>query len=345
MSTRGSALRAAGAYFGVHPRLSHLGLAFAFCWTYCIQRVIPDDLGGWVQIAVFAGTALCCLLFAALARRSGKDLASHHVLVRAVPVAACASGVALVAPSPLQSEAAVVAVLAFACGMSIGWLYLLWGGFYGNLDVKPAIALLLGSVMLAAVVKIAVSLAGPALWSALACTALPLASTGCWRVAQRTSPPKGARGDRFSAKTLRSLKGMALGVAVFSFALGIIRTLDLEYFAQPALFESVAHLIEIAVCAGALLLAYRRREDFDVAHMWLFVLLVIATGLVAGELLSGALGSLSFAILTAAQMFALAFCTLRWPTSPTPAATPSTSSSAPAGRATRCRWPPDRCAR
>lgn len=308
MNTEGTgSTRAIAAYFGVRPRLAYLGLAFAFCWTYSIQRVIPDDLGGYVQIIVFAGTALCCLLLAARARRTGTNLASHRALVAIAPIAAFASGAALVVPSPLQSQPLVIAGLAFVCGLSIGWLYLLWGEFYSALDIKPAIALLFGSVMVAALTKIAVSFASPTVPGALACTTLPLVSAWCWRAAKRTPPPESPHGDRFSAKTLYTLKDMALGVAVFSFALGVIRTLDLEYFSQPFLFESIAHLIEIAVCIGALALTYRRREDFDVAHMWLFVLLVIATGLVAGELLSGALGSLSFAILTAAQMFALAF--------------------------------------
>lgn len=308
MSTEGTgSAHAIAAYFGIRPRLAYLGLAFAFCWTYSIQRVIPNDLNGYVQIVVFAGTALCCLLFAAQARRSGSNLASHRMLVHLAPLAALASGAALVVPSPLQAEPVAIMALAFVCGLSIGWLYLLWGTFYSALDIKPAIALLFGSVMVAALVKIVVSFAGSTVPGALACTTLPLISTWCWRAAKRTPPPESPRGERFSAKTLYTLKDMALGVAVFSFALGVIRTLDLEYFSQPFLFESIAHFIEIAVCVGALALTYRRREDFDVAHMWLFVLLVIATGLVAGELVAGALGSLSFAILTAAQMFALVF--------------------------------------
>lgn len=294
-------------YYGIRAYAPYFGLALAFCWTYSIQRVVPNKLEGYFQIVVFTSTAIACLVFFALAKRTGNSLSSHRLLVFLLPPVATVSALLLIVPNPTQAYSEAVLLLAALCGLSIGWLYMLWGTFYSKLDIKPAIASLFGSVIVASVLKITISALAATTIGAATCATLPLLSACCWHYACRQPLPSESSQNRYTEKTLYALERTALGIVVFSLALGVIRSLDLDYFAQPFIFEGFAHLIEIIACIGILMMTYRRREDLEFSDLWLFVLLTIATGLIAAEYLPGALGAASFAILTAAQMFALVF--------------------------------------
>ena len=294
-------------FFGIKAYLPYFGLALAFCWTYSIQRVVPNTLEGLFQVAVFSGTALACILLAFVSKRTNANASTNRVLVVACPTTAALCALALIVPNPLQHIDSAVLLLGVACGFSIGWLYLVWGSFYRTLDIKAAIAALFGSVIAASILKIAILPLATHPAGAALCALLAPVSTLCWRRACANPVPSNEGANRFTSKTLFTLKRMSLGIVAFSFALGVIRSLNLAYFAQPFVFETLTHVLEIAVCIGLLTVIYRRREDLDFSDLWLLVLLTIATGLIAAEFLPGAPGSVSFAILTAAQMFALVF--------------------------------------
>ena len=296
------------SYFDIRAYPPYLGLSLAFCWTYSIQRIVPDTLGGYLQISVFAGTALACLLlFATSLVRGGVNCSTERPLPYLVPSLALLSALALIIPNPLSSNATATLVLAFFCGLSIGWLYLLWSSFYSKLSLRQAIACLFMSVVVASFVKIAIAALAVQIVGAAVCAILPALSVYCWHCSQK-HPPSTKRGAlRYSAATLFTLKRLSLGIVAFSFALGLIRALDLGYFSQPFVFEAGAHVIEILACAAMLAFAYRHRGDLEFSDLWLFVLLIIASGLVAAEYLPEPFISASFALLTAAQMFALVF--------------------------------------
>lgn len=294
-------------FFCVQACIPYLGLALAFCWTYSIQRVVPNTIGGLFQIIVFAGTASACIFFAFLSKRRGSNVSSNRTVKAICPIAAALCALLLIVPNPLHYRDPAVLFLGGICGFTIGWLYLLWGDFYSKLDIKPAIAILFGSVIAASALKIGIFAFSSHPAGAALCALLAPASAYCHKKASLKLPEAHCGANRFTPKTLFSLKRMSLGVVAFSFALGVIRSLDLEYFSQPFAFETFTHLLEIAVCIGLVCLVYRRREDLDFSDLWLLVLIAIASGLIAAEYLPGALGSTSFAILTAAQMFALVF--------------------------------------
>lgn len=296
------------SYFEIRAYPPYLGLSLAFCWTYSIQRIVPNALGGYMQIAVFAGTAFACFaLFLASQLAGGTNCSSKRPLLFLGPGIACLNALALIIPNPLNSNAVAILALSFLCGLSIGWLYVLWSSFYCRLSLRQAIACLFASVIVASIVKVIIAALAVHVTGAAACAALPILSVFCWHRAQKNPPLTKRRKVRYSASTLFTLKRLSLGIIAFSFALGLIRALDLDYFAQPFAFEATAHGIEILACVAMLAFAYQHRGDLEFSDLWLFVLLVIASGLVAAEYLSEPFVSVSFAILTAAQMLALVF--------------------------------------
>lgn len=295
------------AYFGVDFNPAYLGLAFAFGWIFSIQRIIPNKVDGFFNITLFLSTAAACLLLFGASYLLKRNLSPNRIMVILFPLLSGIAVLLLMLPSSYQHNDIFVLGLGAFCGVSIGWLYLLWGTFYSKLDIKQTIAILFGSVIVASLVKVIISFSASELQGIIICALLPALSVFCWHRAQKNLPASSDGSKRFSSKTINTLKTLAFGVIVFSFAIGVMRSLDLSYFSQPVMFDAFSHVIEIVVCIGIIVVTYRRQEDLDFSSMWFFVLLVIATGLVVGEYTTGALSSISFAILSAAQMLALVF--------------------------------------
>lgn len=295
------------SYFEVRAYAPYLGLAFTYVWIFSVQRSIPNKLDGYFNVALFAGIALANFVLAILSAKTGRNRASYAVLVRSVPFVASLCAVALNFSSFVQGSSIAVLVLGVVCGATIGWLYVLWGSFYSGIRTKTTIALLFSSVALASVCKIVFSLFNPGIVGQLICVAAPLVSAWCWAQSSMCPLSSSIEGaPRFTKGTLYVFKSMALGIAAFSFAIGVIRSADLTFFSQPFLFEVLAHVLTVAGCVGVVLWTYRNREDVEFFALWMFTLLFIATGLVSAVYLPG-IANVSLAILTAAQMFFLVF--------------------------------------
>lgn len=261
------------------------------------------NLGGFSLVVLFLGTSGACLTFFLLALMGKGNISTQRALLFAFPALGVVTILLLVVPLPFSGSIAVLICLNFICGMVIGWLYLVWGSFYKKLETKSAIVVLFGSTIIAAIMKIVVSVLVPGIPAAFVCALLPVLSVLCWCRADRDVRESPVSPVRFTADKLYVFKSMAAAVVVFSFALGIMRMLDLGYFSQPFLFEVLSHVLVMVVSAAFVLMIYHNREDLEFSHMWFIVLLVIATGLLFAELFDGSLSSLAFAILSVAQMF------------------------------------------
>lgn len=294
-------------YFGMRLSLFPFGLGLSFCYTYSTQRLVFNDVEGIFQVVQYLGTALSCIVMFFLSRRAGENLSTKRGALLVLPVLAGAVAMMLVVPSPLSNSNVVVLALGAMSGMFIGWLYLVWGSFYKQLDVKPAIWCVLGSLVLSAVLKLFIAFLHSDVIGAFACAAFPLLSMGCWWIANKERPPSKLKVERFSAKTLYTLKNMGFGVMLFAFAIGLFMSMGLQVFSLPIEFRIVAHVVTVAVGVSALFVAYRWKEDFEFSNLWFIVLLMAATGLVVAGFGEGTMGSLSIAIFTAAQMFVIVF--------------------------------------
>ena len=294
-------------YFEIKCKLPYFGLALAFCWTYSIQRALPHTLGQISPILVFVGTSFACIVFFIISKLLKRNISTLLPLRVGFPALAMFA----IVPFALLDKVSIAPLLLGStnvlCGIIVAWLYLLWGSFYKKLAIKPVIAVLFISTMIAAGIKIILMFLAPYFIGQLLCALLPLLSSLCWSKIQLNELPASKSTDRFSASTLFTLASTAIGVVAFSFAIGVIRTLDLSYFSQPFFYEVISHIVEIAVCTGVLVLVYNKREDFEFSRMWFFALLAIASGLLLSETLVGPLSSLSFAVLSASQMIVLVF--------------------------------------
>lgn len=296
-------------YFGIEARPEFFGLSLAFCLTYSIQRIAPSTADSLFHVALFFGVSVSCLAFFLAAKLLKRNISSQGALCVVYPLLGVTCVLLLVVPSPLLEHPWVPLALSFLLGTFVGWQYLLWGSFYCRLATKAAIAVLFGSTILAAFFKVIIMLFESGVPVALVCATLPMIATVLWRRASRTVTDDSGlpQANRFTPKTLYVFTSMIAGVVAFTLALGVVRSLDMGYFAQPLLFEVLTQIITIAVSFGILAVIYKKREDFEFSNVWFIALLTISSGLLVSDLFGGAWSALSFSLLIAAQMFVLVF--------------------------------------
>lgn len=175
------------------------------------------------------------------------------------------------------------------------------------MDIKPAIAVLFGTVIVAAALKMLTASFHPHVFNTLAYSCFPIVSVVLWKHANAHIPPARFSSRRYTAKLLLSFKSMAFGVVVFSFAVGLLMAFDYGVFTLSLPYLAITHMLTIAVCVPFIVIACYRQRDFDFMGMWFVVLLAIAAGTVfAASPIAGA-EEVSFAVFTAAQMFVVAF--------------------------------------
>lgn len=296
------------SYFGISLYPCYFGLALVCTWDYGIQRVASAGTDGWFQIAQYLGVAVACLLFFLIAVVGKKKGGSMRPMLHiAVPLVAALGALFLTIPSGFWDNRALLIGGSFICGLCTGWLYVSWGSFYAQLDIKQALFILFSSVILASILKALIAFMGSWAFDAVIYVAIPVAAVICLRMSMNNLPSAAPRTEKYNSKTLHVFKTPALGVVVFSFVIGILLVLDGEFFYLPVGYQFLTHAFVIAVCIAIIALAYLRPERIESSTLWLIALLAVATALVALEFVEGFGVSLSLAIIAAAQRFIALF--------------------------------------
>ena len=295
------------AFFDTVPRPTYFGLAFAFCWMFGTQRFVHNDINGSYQVVQYLGVSCACISLAIIAKWKDKSYSPGRVLQGAGVVLATLCSLLLIVPNPLQDYSVLIVFGGFFSGGICGWLYLAWGTFYAKLSIKPTILVLFCSLILASLVKVALAFVASEYLGAIVCALFPVISLLCWNSAIKQVAQQEPKRNRFNPDTLYVLKNTAVGVVLFTFAIGVFMSFNFQVFNLPPRFYLIAHALTILFGIGVIGVAYWWREDFEFSNMWLFVLVAISAGLVVVNFNDGSIGYLSLSIFTAAQMFIIVF--------------------------------------
>ena len=182
-------------------RLRHLGLGFLWAWIYCtwFSPAVFGDASGltvnnsdtWIVSALFVSASLLISPF--LFKR---DLIGIPWVVAAAPLANTLGALAM-AHQPLFGLSVPALSLAGAAltGISSGWLWIMWGEFFGSIDLRVTyFALPLTVAVPLVCVFLTLGFQGP--FAGLAVCFLPLLSGACLflslgdaKTANQAAPP------------------------------------------------------------------------------------------------------------------------------------------------------------
>jgi DNA-binding CsgD family transcriptional regulator len=259
------------------------------------------------QTMHFFGMALACLGFFLLSRVGTANHSNRKPLLVVMTILAVGC-VPLLAIEQhfgfLRDYQMVIRLVAGACS---GWLYLLWGPFYSGLDIRRAILVLFGSVIMASVLKALLAMLGSPIVSAGAYAVIPVLTIVCWYFASKNLPVSTGVKERYTTRSFWFFKNPLIGIIVFSLVIGILLGMDAGFFTLTVLEQSFTHLVVMLICLMIIVLAYRGSEYMEFSNGWLLVLLTITTGLVVAGFVGGASGPIALAIIAAAQRLVAVF--------------------------------------
>lgn len=294
------------AFFGIRPRLLVLGLAFAHCWLFCLPRIASPITSRYVSPLLYLGLSGAMLLCAALSARVRSNLSSR------VGVTATATTLGVVATFCLTSGLLVspsfglTTALTVTSGVSVGAIYLAWAAFYRELGLRQAVLVLFLTMALGSLLKIPFEMLKADIPTAMLFALLPVVSFSCWVFAMHSLPSIAQQPTRIATGKKIPLGLYACGVAMFGIAIGINRSLSAGFF-TATVATAISHLIEVALAIGIIVLVYRQQFTFSFSHLWMIILVVIATGLVIGRLPIPGAAPTSIAVLSSGHMLLVIF--------------------------------------
>lgn len=283
----------------------HVGLLTIHIWIYCTtHRPQPtDDL----SIMSVMYVALSVFLIFVVLRMRRHPFSEAALKILDVLAAAGMSLSALLLALPLASDLWTTALGAALGGVGVGWAYLRWGEFYANLDIHYAAPLIFLSMALGSVGKTVVD-ALPAVPATVVLSCLPFVTFVAVRRSLRTVPDSPAPYRYYNDRTVGSLWRVVLGIAVYSFTVGIIQSASLDALPTPSLALLLVHHGGEVVLSLALLawvVFFGRGLNFS--RIWRLVLVLMATALIFAPYLEEVLGSYLFALIRIAQTFLIVF--------------------------------------
>lgn len=284
---------------------SHLGLLTIHMWIYCAtHRPRPTDD---VSLMAVMYLALSAFLVVMVLKTRRAPLAERTKKLFDVGAAACMALAALLLVLPLASDAAGTIVGSALGGVGVGWAYMRWGEFYTRLDIHYATPLIFLSMALGSVGKTVVDLL-PAVPATVVLALLPCVTFASLYRSLNTVPEAPEPFRYYNDRTVASLWRVVLGIAVYSFTVGIIQITSLEEI--PSLFHLsvfVHHTGEIALSLALFAWVVLFKRGLSFSRTWRLVLLLMATALIFAPYLGGMLGSYLFVLIRIAQTFLIVF--------------------------------------
>jgi DNA-binding CsgD family transcriptional regulator len=295
-----------GQLTGVHLHGAYLGFAFTLIYSTNIQEIIQRQYGNLHHAGFFGGVAIGCLLCCAIAHLLKQDVSSlrSFAVVEALLCVVLSLVTVLLPPQIIPLFPLAVSLLA---GVSVGWLYVLWGDFYARQGIKQAVAIMLLSMALASVGTLLFSFSHYDEFGVILTTTTPVLSVVLQHLACYNLSRPVSKIQRFGRDTLPALKGTILGIAVFSFALGALRVpfpvLQIVEFNLGFVYQ----LITIAVCACSLWLVYRRNSGLEFAQVLFMILIVLTAGMLVASIPSARLQGFFPMVISVAQAIMIMF--------------------------------------
>lgn len=313
------------------------GLALVHMWVYCsTHRPSPSDEVSIMAVMYLVLSACLAALFLAL-RPSADEPSGGTGFVRALArhraLAACdlvcltsmgASGLMLAAPLGALPPVVSVVVSSALGGLGMGWLYARWCGLYARLAIHVAAPLVFLTMAVGSLGKTVIDLM-PGVPAAAVLACLPALSILCLRrshaLLDRRRGDEGAGGmpERprpetapepavfYNRRTVGSLVRIALGVAVYSLAIGVIQSMLLETTTVGVTAVLVHHLGEVAIALAVVVWVSVLHRGLDFCGTWRLISVLIATALIFEPFIDSPADPYLLSLVRTAQTFLIVF--------------------------------------
>ena len=297
-----------GGFFGMSSLAGFLGLGFAHCWLFSMQRTVSAGTDRLFQPMLFFGMLAAFFLCGLAALATRRNLSVRPGLVVGILAAGVVGTFLLVGGAGFAAGGVMELALAFTVGFSIGGCYLMWGNVYSKLDIRQTALVLFCSIAFGSFLKSLFFYAERGLPSAFVFSLLPVACVASWLFATRHVPERRAHPSGYTSSDTGYLINCLLAVAVFGVALGLVRLVDAGFFSLTPAGSWGCHLLEITVSLLVVSGVYRQRAGLTFPNLWMLILVVYATGLAVSEYANGGfVGGVATGLVTAAQMLEVAF--------------------------------------
>lgn len=203
-------------------------------------------------------------------------------------------------PTPITGAETTIVGSALG-GIGVAWLYMRWGEFYSELEIKYAAPLIFLTMALGSAGKTIIDLT-PAFPATIILMALPLISFVCLYQANTSIPEAKPPVRYYNARTVRSLWRLVLGIAVYSFIVGLIQSMPLDM--PPSPYEPLVlthHGGEILIALAFFFWVVFLKRGLNFSRTWRVVLLLMATALLFAANLGEIIGGYFYVLMGIAQ--------------------------------------------
>ena len=258
---------------------SYLGLMFVHMWIYCTTHQGAAIEGAPVMTWLYTAQAvfLGAVVLFSLRRELDSDMRHMVDLI----AAACMMAAVLLVSLPVGGDRTVELILGSCLGgIGVSWAYIRWAQLYARFEASFSAPLVFLTMALGSVGKAAVDLLPPAV-EVVVLMLLPAAAFGSCLLAKRGAPTAAPAIILFNHRTVSSLWRVALGVAVYSLAVGIVQSVMLDGIpaTQPALIL-LHHGAEMVLGIGLFLWVLPMGGGLSFSRTWRLIVLLMTTALV-----------------------------------------------------------------
>lgn len=283
----------------------NFGLLTIHIWIYCTTHRPGrfDDVSFMAVMYLALSAFLVILVLSTRTNPLSDQFKKRMDVTAAVFMAAFALLLAL----PFASAVPSIVVGSALGGVGVGWAYMRWGEFYTKLDIHYAAPLIFLTMALGSIGKTLVDFL-PAIPATAILVCLPVVTFVTLRQSLTAVPETPEPYRYYNARTIGSLWRVVLGIAVYSFTVGIIQSIYLEAMPSPYYLSVLAHHAgEVVISLALFLWVVSFKRGLSFSRTWRIVLLLMATALIFTPYLEEVFGSYLFALVRIAQTFLIVF--------------------------------------
>lgn len=279
---------------------SHVCLMTVHMWIYCTPHRPIDTGGVSIMTVMYIFLSAFLILLALKVYRSPVSQVQKNVADGASMLFMAVSALFLTMPLPFTGAETTIIGSALG-GIGVAWLYMCWGEFYSELEIRYAAPLIFLTMALGSCGKTIIDLL-PTLPATVILMTLPLVSFACVRRAQH-STPEAIEPDRYyNSRTVRSLWRLVLGIVVYSFVVGLIQSMPLDM--PPSAYEPMVlahHGGEVLIALAFFVWIVFLKRGLNFSRTWRVVLLLMATALLFAANLGHLIGGYFYVLMGIAQ--------------------------------------------
>ena len=269
-----------GSVYGAPLRISLLGFTLAILWSHTAQRIAQERFGDFPHSLIFVGIATGCLLFffGSHALKENISTNRHTLYIGSISSLALSLVITFV---PDDSSTMLLFPLLFLVGLSIAWLYVLWGDFYAKLNIRQASVLLLLSMAFSTLISFVLSfLAIEGAFGIAVSGITPLLAAVSWHQASKSLPHDSQKAKRFTHESMHYFKPTIIGVVATTFTLGVLRMPFPSFTLIGLSYNTLSQLLTLSACAYFLYFLYKNSRGIEFSRI-LFIILIVFTASMA----------------------------------------------------------------